>query len=280
MADKYFRKNGERAAAEMVATLYDASLDAFAPNEFDLNLHRYWQPLLRWNEENGFGTSFSNGMTFWYRGEGITYLTYPQLNWFGFGYDYQPFFSSYEEAGIKHGSVVVVSSEASECVQVTGVVKDELNKPLENVEILTSCSGETYFTDADGTFSINCDTSVAEITFNMPGYLSEFITARGNMKLDVNMVVDKEKVNHLFIFGKPDKFEQEFGIFREEMAAPELMVVADDVFYNIEQAEARDNAFKSTAPIPPPTKLVNNDLTTVIPRKNFQRKLLSFTHIS
>ncbi|MEL7533232.1 MAG: alpha-2-macroglobulin family protein, partial [Bacteroidota bacterium] len=52
---------GEAVAAEMVATLYDASLDAFAPNQFGLSLFptysRYWS----WNAGQSFGLNTGQG---------------------------------------------------------------------------------------------------------------------------------------------------------------------------------------------------------------------------
>ncbi len=50
---------GEKVAAEMVATLYDASLDAFRSNYFDLSLYPSYYRKLNWNGADGFGTQYA-----------------------------------------------------------------------------------------------------------------------------------------------------------------------------------------------------------------------------
>ncbi len=41
-------KRGEQVMAELLATMYDASLDKFAPNSYELFLNRYFSPTLSW----------------------------------------------------------------------------------------------------------------------------------------------------------------------------------------------------------------------------------------
>jgi len=85
LRDKY----GAKLAAEMVATLYDASLDAFKKNNWLFNIlnynyyGRYWQTDLAF--PMGYGRYYSE------LPESKNYLTsryYDQLNWFGFVYNY------------------------------------------------------------------------------------------------------------------------------------------------------------------------------------------------
>lgn len=84
-------KKGEKVAAEMVATLYDASLDEFAANSFDFNIHKFWSPLLRWVNSSGFETGVCREVSMEWNRYGDFYdLKYPELNWFGFGYYYMP----------------------------------------------------------------------------------------------------------------------------------------------------------------------------------------------
>ncbi len=84
---------GEKETAEMLASMYDASLDAFAPNYWNFIIYpnysygqRYWNP----------GNSFSlvNSMLYdeyWNQYIGIPSMPYDHLNYFGFnlfGYGY------------------------------------------------------------------------------------------------------------------------------------------------------------------------------------------------
>jgi uncharacterized protein YfaS (alpha-2-macroglobulin family) len=77
-------KKGEKVAAEMVATLYDASLDAFRPHRFHFDIYPTDYIGLHWESENGFSTSeatlYDNS---WNRSVDGYLRQYDQLNWFG-----------------------------------------------------------------------------------------------------------------------------------------------------------------------------------------------------
>lgn len=78
---------GEQVAAEMVATLYDASLDAFRPNNWLVDLLHYNRSQRNWI----LGTSFtlSNGFFVnrqWGPHVNVPPKKYARLNWFGYHY--------------------------------------------------------------------------------------------------------------------------------------------------------------------------------------------------
>jgi hypothetical protein len=79
--------NGEKVAAELLASMYDASLDAIRGHSwyFDLNPYRYYGE--NWNVSNAFAQSTSR---FFHRDEqtGLSMFiqNYDRLNWFGFNY--------------------------------------------------------------------------------------------------------------------------------------------------------------------------------------------------
>ncbi|MBN2682231.1 MAG: hypothetical protein JXR58_06955 [Bacteroidales bacterium] len=79
-------KNGEKVAAEMMATLYDASLDIFRANYFTFNINDYYNAS-RGRNSNDFSLSYSQVVS-----ENFTkYHSYStpyhdKLNWFGFNY--------------------------------------------------------------------------------------------------------------------------------------------------------------------------------------------------
>jgi len=91
-------KNGDKVAAEMVATLYDASLDAFAKNNWNFNIYESYYSTLKWNSDGDFGLNdFSVYSLYWNNPMSYTHYTYDVLNWFGvpyiysmyYGYDYE-----------------------------------------------------------------------------------------------------------------------------------------------------------------------------------------------
>ena len=83
--------NGQPAAAELLATMYDQSLDVFREHSFDPLKFRqpYFPPTLRWDGE--FGRESSRGLLVQRRSvsvEGETEIKYPYLNKWGYREDY------------------------------------------------------------------------------------------------------------------------------------------------------------------------------------------------
>ncbi|MCF8295945.1 MAG: alpha-2-macroglobulin [Saprospiraceae bacterium] len=77
-------KKGEKVAAEMMAAMYDASLDAFKANNWTFNLYNSYYSMLNWGSD-GFTTSSGRVHTnIRYSGQYFKYKSYDQLNWFGF----------------------------------------------------------------------------------------------------------------------------------------------------------------------------------------------------
>ena len=81
-------KKGEKVAAEMVATLYDASLDAFKPNYWGLNTNAYDYSDRYWNSNTSFASQVSELVSYDWNYKSIDTKTkiYDQLNWFGYYY--------------------------------------------------------------------------------------------------------------------------------------------------------------------------------------------------
>lgn len=74
---------GDAVAAEMVTSLYDASLDAFVMHNWDFSIYPYSYAQMDWSE-NTFGSTSSNLYSDnWYNIESVPSRTYPQLNLFG-----------------------------------------------------------------------------------------------------------------------------------------------------------------------------------------------------
>ena len=79
-------KKGDKAAAEMVASLYDASLDAFRSNYWNFNIYNSFYPASAWThslEHEASPHQYSN-----YRSEytEVDAVFYDQLNYFGMNY--------------------------------------------------------------------------------------------------------------------------------------------------------------------------------------------------
>jgi len=79
-------KKGDKAAAEMLAALYDASLDAFSPNVWNFNIYNSFYPRAAWMHSlEDVVQSFPSGN---YRNDYVNVdpLDYDRLNYFGMNY--------------------------------------------------------------------------------------------------------------------------------------------------------------------------------------------------
>jgi hypothetical protein len=96
-------KNGEKVMAEMLATMYDASLDAFASNQFALNLYNSYYASLNWRVHEGFSAiSAQIHQRYWNTGYGYPSRSWDRMNWFGYnfyGYYYRNAMYSNSERG-------------------------------------------------------------------------------------------------------------------------------------------------------------------------------------
>jgi uncharacterized protein YfaS (alpha-2-macroglobulin family) len=77
---------GEKASAEMLAGMYDASLDVFTPHKWAFNIFNYFNGARTWSADQSFGVE--SGIPIYHAG--ITSYPssheYDQLNWFGFNF--------------------------------------------------------------------------------------------------------------------------------------------------------------------------------------------------
>ncbi|MBL4736383.1 MAG: hypothetical protein JKY18_13800, partial [Flavobacteriales bacterium] len=83
---------GEKVAAEMLAAMYDASLDAFRSHYWNFNIYQSYYSRLNWSTYQSFGSR----STTLYQEHWNTYVAFPQriydyLNWFGL-YDYSRYY--------------------------------------------------------------------------------------------------------------------------------------------------------------------------------------------
>ena len=122
--------NGDAVAAELLASMYDASLDAFAANYWGFNVHPYYYSRLNWTTDNSFQTISSRI----YEEGWNTYVShqhfyYPYINNFGFyfyGYGYSN--GIYRMKGGRDGDVMYKMDApiaVSESDEMGGIVAEE-----------------------------------------------------------------------------------------------------------------------------------------------------------
>lgn len=96
-------RDGQKVTAELLAGMYDASLDAFRTHQWPLSLYNYRYARLSWERTACFGVQPSQlHQNKW---NPVSYLQIPYydaLNWFGFyDYYYSAYYEDYDGRGIR-----------------------------------------------------------------------------------------------------------------------------------------------------------------------------------
>ena len=137
---------GEKAAAEMLAGMYDASLDQFAANYWGLNIYKSFYTRMSWS---GLQFSSDNARILKTEMDEIRYPSlesYDYFNWFGFNYYNRyyyrstggsPMFGSKRSARNGHTKQMVIAESSKEEGEV-----DDFDMDAEE-PIMDSVTGET-----------------------------------------------------------------------------------------------------------------------------------------
>ncbi|MEJ2194913.1 MAG: alpha-2-macroglobulin family protein [Ignavibacteriaceae bacterium] len=134
---------GDAIAAELLASMYDASLDAFAANYWGFNINPYYNSRLNWMTDNSFQAQNSN---LYEEGWNIyvsrQHFYYPYINTFGFhfygyGYTNGVYFKAgrmdavMEDAEFSPQSGVVEEKEGNETASTLGIDEDRKKQKIE-----------------------------------------------------------------------------------------------------------------------------------------------------
>jgi uncharacterized protein YfaS (alpha-2-macroglobulin family) len=125
-------KKGDKAMAEMVATMYDASLDAFSPHEWMADFYQSMYARLSWLSMNGFNSRpfriFENN---WNpdRSKNVQGAEYDALNWFGYNF-YGGGVRMYRKSGVARGANTLQSSNMNLLTEdVAGMAYNKSSSP-------------------------------------------------------------------------------------------------------------------------------------------------------
>ena len=106
-------KKGDKVAAEMLMTMYDASLDVFAANNFWFSVYNSYYATLNWSSGCFTANSGSLFQRDWNEYTYAPYRYYDYLNWHGYstyyyGYRYNYYYDDYD--GYEEGAEVTTST--------------------------------------------------------------------------------------------------------------------------------------------------------------------------
>ncbi|MCX7547889.1 carboxypeptidase-like regulatory domain-containing protein [Xanthomarina sp. F1114] len=253
---------GEQVSAELLASMYDMSLDQFKPHSWTFNPIQH--PSYYSHYTRNARTSFS---TEGFRIQNLNgfYLNYPQnvydqLDWFGF---------SLTDSWARNRYLRNIRNTASynsslKSGVVSGTIYDENGLPLPGVNILIKGINKGTQTDFDGHFSLTTETGDV-LVISFVGYTTKEYTIDVNNSFSLSMSPDVNSIDEVVVTA--------LGVHREEKAmgyAPDNMLAE-----SMEDSEAL-NEETITTNVPISKK---EDFSQVQIRKNLQETAFFFPQL-
>lgn len=200
--------NGEKQMAEMVATLYDASLDDFKQMDWNTNLqHHFNYGFYNWNFNVN---NVANPGYLWFlrraNDYGLITRGYEHLNLFGYNYyggynyGYRNYISNLQRAKRKGLSAEALKklAELENGKLIYGAVFDSYGEILPGVQV--SIGKKVTTTNLFGIYTI--DAKAGEIlSFSYIGYKRYAIKIGSNKRLDVTLKEDGTALNEVVVVG-------------------------------------------------------------------------------
>ncbi|WP_417201386.1 MG2 domain-containing protein [Bizionia sp.] len=199
-------------AAEILASMYDASLDDFKEHQWQFQpiAPKYDYSYNSTRANNSFGsTSFSiKNIKHYY--SGYKQLTFDSYNWFGFHLDgnqwrQRRYFQRITQ--IPKTAIIVESGIFNGTV--TGIVVDKNGEPLPNANISIKGSMAGTETNFDGNFSLSAKKGDV-LVFSYIGYLSAEVVVGNASQIEVRLIEDANVLDEVVVTG--------LGISREDVS--------------------------------------------------------------
>ncbi|MFH4963925.1 carboxypeptidase-like regulatory domain-containing protein [Gaetbulibacter sp. M235] len=190
---------GDKVSAELLVSMYDASLDQFKTHTWDFNpinkpiYYSYNQS----NANQSFGTQYFRVFN-----NPFTDLNYPkqyfdELNWFGFSLN----FNKWQYDNYIRSLRLKNESKYDESIKkgfVSGTVFDESGIPLPGVNITIKGTSIGTTTDFDGNFSIKANKN-DKLIFSYLGFTSREIIISNNNSLSISLVEDSSHLDEVVV---------------------------------------------------------------------------------
>jgi len=223
---KITNKKGEKQMAEMVMSLYDASLDDLKTMSWNkLVSPKYNYNIYSW----GYNlTAIQTGNEIWhkdrYRGYyDIRNRGYEAINYYGFGfnsynlkYNYTQYLAGAEANNRKFNSEVATKKLASLKVSglVYGIVTDQNGYGVPGVVVRVGKKGAT--TDTYGIYSIDAKRG-DELTVSYIGYHPSTAIVKTAKRIDFKLIEDRQGLNEIVVVGYGTQQKKSVTSVREEV---------------------------------------------------------------
>ncbi|WP_461129814.1 alpha-2-macroglobulin family protein [Spirosoma aerophilum] len=246
-----------KSAAELVATLYDASLDVFDRLNWPTSFYQPYSLAFGNWETKAFGVQGSQVIAYRYRPQpSVPVRRYDQLGWLGYQfsvYGSHPFGLS--PLQIANDAIRVNVSRTEKTI--TGTAKRKDGAAVAGIRVLIKGTTIEASTDAKGKFSINTAPASKEVTliFSWVGYKTQEVVLGQKLK-SIQLLPDAMALSEVVVTGYGTQRRKEIS-GAVAMAAPRM--AADGMMASKVSGVAMTDASPVGAPVVP----------TINPRKNF-----------
>lgn len=198
---KVSNKAGEKEMAEMVATLYDASLDNLKALNWQTYMdNRYNYEKYTWANNNR--TKLTSNYL-WYSSNyyyGMINRQYEQLNLFGFNYygGYNYTYRNYVKILNQQKQKEEKLTELAKGTLIYGMVLGRNKQPVVGALVKNGLKNTT--TDVNGIYSITAKQDDV-LTFSHLGYNTELVSIGKTKRIDVTMAYDGNSLNEVVVTG-------------------------------------------------------------------------------
>ncbi|ULC60202.1 carboxypeptidase-like regulatory domain-containing protein [Flaviramulus sp. BrNp1-15] len=217
---------GEKVSAELLASMYDASLDQFIPHSWSFNPIEH--PAYYSNSYSRANSSFGTRSFRIYQDRfRVNYPQqhYDQLNWFGFSFN----FNKWRYDNYKKSLRLKTESKYDDLIKkgfVSGTVFDSHGNPLPGVNVIIKGTTRGTTTDFDGNFSIEADKGDV-LSFSFIGYTSSEHKVDNNNSLSLSLVEDSSQLDEVVVSAmgiKREKSEITYSSKRATNGTANLML--------------------------------------------------------
>ncbi|MGB0879938.1 MAG: MG2 domain-containing protein, partial [Polaribacter sp.] len=212
----------DKVAAEVLASMYDASLDEFKSHNWQFNPISYktYYSHNRSSANRSFGTNrfqIRNNHRDYY---GFPSNSYDSYNWFGFSFNYNSWENRQYLRNVKRE---IENTRKDFDGTINGIVTDENGEPLPGVSVIIKGTTFGTETDFDGNYFIKVKKGDV-LTFNYLGYINKEFPIDSETNLDIKLNPDNSVLDEIVVVG--------YGTVKRKMA------LVGSAVQNIEANEA------------------------------------------
>jgi hypothetical protein len=248
----------DKKPAELVATLYDASLDAFAELNWPTTFYYPYAPAFYGGRTIAFGTQRTNALLYRYQPEpAMANRKYDELSWSGYRLTFAggklfrhnpvgPF-------GLSNEDLRITINRAKN--QVFGTVKTSDGKGVSGINIMVKGTTTGVATDEKGTFSVsvNSASEPVALVIGAIGYTTNEVTIK-QKPVALRIQPNVQSLDEVVVVGYATQQRREVTGSVAKMSAARAAPapeVAADAAANQQGASQPDKPKSSPAPVNP-----------------------------